>query len=332
MAPLRACLYVAFVYFAARSAADASIVDIPGFVRTDGLAKPCVYYNAEHQKLYMQEHRPVRGASMEPIYGLLPTGAEGTADDSDVKAVVIGDSFASPLAGVFNDIAIDRGVKFTMTSIPSCAAFFDKVSMNHKIRDWPRGLDGRKEVVECKQFRRQEMLELVKKSHANVVFFAANWLASRQLWSSINSGGKDDPVSETMHELKKTGKNVVIFGVFPGAHFNVRECMAGETVLKPSECPKESRILPPFLGDPKEQTKMNNRLKSRQELSRIMDKPDIASLGFGFIDPLNSMCPSPGYCLVSLHGEPLYSDSMHLTANGGRLLRKEIEKALEKYA
>lgn len=319
------------LFFSACAAAAATPTDIPGFVRTEGLAKSSVFYNGEHQKLYKQEPKRVRGTRMMPIYGLLPEGTEGGVNENEVTGVVIGDSFASPLAGVFNDIATDRGIKFTMTSIPSCAAFFDKVSMNHKIEDWPKGLTGNKQVVDCKQYRRKEMLALAKKSKAKVVFFAANWLASRQLWTAVNSGGADDPVSETMHALKKTGKKIVIFGVFPGAHFNVRECMAGETNIAPDQCPRESRILPPYDGEESEQKKMGSRLKARQELSRIMAKPDIAELGFEFIDPTQSMCPSAGSCLVSLHGEPLYNDAMHLTANGGRLLRQEIDQVLDKF-
>jgi hypothetical protein len=295
------------------------------------------FYNSEHKNMHRQSHRPVAGAKLQPIYGMLPAGTGGSIDDhADTAAIVIGDSFAGPLSGVFDDIARAKGVKFSMTTIPSCAAFFDRVSMDHTVADWPASHNGNPAVVDCKRVRRREMLELVRHSRPKLVFLAANWVASPQLWTAKNSVGREDPVAESLRALAATGKAIVLFGVVPGAHYNVRECMAGEGgpgfgLGAFRRCPDRSRIVAPYQGERPEKRRMAMRVVARHQLASILAKPEVAALGVGLIDPAASMCPDAENCLVSKDGEPLYSDSMHLTANGGRLMRRDIEAALARH-
>lgn len=292
-------------------------------------------YNSEIRNMLNQSPRELKGSKLKPIYGLLPTGTPGVIEDyNDVAALVVGDSFTGPLAGVFDDIARARGVKFALTTLPSCAAFFDKVSMDHTIEDWPIAHRGKQGVVDCKRVRRQEMLEMIRLTKPKLVFLGANWVASNQLWTASSDedlGAGDDPVSRTLQTVAATGKKVAVFGVVPGAHYNVRACMAGENPPPGTtgRCPSVSRIQAPFEGDENEQTKMKRRVDARRILYRIFSSPMVKALGIHFIDPARSMCPAVDKCLVSLHGEPLYSDSFHLTASGGRLMRKDIEGVLD---
>lgn len=303
----------------------------------EGKARSASSYNGEIRKTLNQSHRKLSGSSLEPMYGLLPSGTSGTIDDyDDVAALVVGDSFTGPLVGVFDDIARARGVKFALTTVPSCAAFFDKVSMDHTIEDWPVAHRGKKEVVDCKRVRRQEMLEMIQRTKPEHVFLGANWIASSQLWSA-KDGGDDiesgvDAVTRTLQSVAATGKKITVFGVVPGAHYNVRACMAGEEKppgLFARRCPSVSRIASPFEGDEKERKRMQLRVDARKTLGRILASPTVKALNVKMIDPARAMCPAEDKCLVALHGEPLYSDSFHLTMNGGRLMRKDIERALD---
>jgi SGNH domain (fused to AT3 domains) len=333
-------LALALLALAAAAAALARASFLPDgvFPSTAGGVKRAVgtsvFYNSEHKNLHKQSHRPLTGSALQPLYGLLPSGTEGRVEDHDnVAALVIGDSFVGPLAGVFDDIARARGVKFALTSVPSCAAFFDKTSMDPTIADWPVSHNGNPTVVDCKRVRRREMLELIRHTKPKLAFLAANWVASPQLWSSQNSGGRDDPVTETLQTIAAAGKKLAVFGVVPGAHYNVRACMAGEAAGPGlfGRCPSVSRIAAPFEGEEAEQRRMARRVLARAELARILGSPAAAALGVAFIDPARAMCPAVDKCLVSLHGEPLYSDSMHLTVNGGRLMRRDIEAVLDKH-
>lgn len=302
-----------------------------------GKARSATSYNGEIRKTLNQTHKALKGSSLKPLYGLLPSGTPGSIEDyDDVAAVVVGDSFTGPLVGVFDDIARARGVKFALTTIPSCAAFFDKVSMDHTIEDWPVAHRGKAEVVDCKRVRRQEMLELVRRTKADTVFLGANWVASSQLWTARDSGDDietgEDPVTRTLQAVAATGKKVAVFGVVPGAHYNVRACMAGEEAAPGGgarRCPSVSRVAPPFEGDEKERKRMQQRVEARKTLARIFAAPAVKALGVRVVDPARAMCPAEDKCLVALHGEPLYSDSFHLTMDGGRMMRKDIERVLD---
>lgn len=298
-----------------------------------------VYYNAEARFLFNQKPHPLKGSSLKPQYGLLPVGTKGVMEDhKDIAALVVGDSFVAPLSGLFNDIALQRGVKFLMTSHPSCAAFFDKVSMDSSIHDWPKSPGQEKGKVECKGARRPEMLEMIKRSKAKMVFLAPNWVATPQIWQVKKMGEKEglDPVTKTLVALSKTGKKIVLFGVIPGAHINVRACLAGDgTYAKKLNwfrtCAKESNILPPFLGDEKEMTNMERRAETRELLAKVLAKKEVKALNIDFIDPKASMCNADGKCMISKNGKPLYVDAMHLTVFGGKLMRKSVEAVMSKH-
>lgn len=297
-----------------------------------------VYYNAEAKFVYNQKPHPLKGSKFKPHYGLLPTGTEGDMEDhDDIAALVVGDSFASPLAGVFNDIAIKRGVKFVLTSHPSCAAFFDKVSMDSSIHDWPNSPKQQSGKIACKAERRHEMLDMIKRSKAKIVFLAANWEATPQIWQVGRMTGDEkelDPVSETLIQLSKTGKKIVLFGVIPGAHIDPRACLARDheyaNKMNWFGCAKESNIAPPFRGKEKEISKMKRRVEARKLLTKVLARKEVKALNVEFIDPLDSMCNSKDKCIIIKGKIPLYADSMHLTVMGGKMMRSRIEKALDR--
>jgi hypothetical protein len=289
------------------------------------------YYLGEYQKLYDAKLTDLPGSKILATFGMLPSGTAATINDT-VAAVVVGDSFAGPLAGALNDIAVEHKLAFTMTSIPSCAAFFDKDSIDETKVDWPNVSPTNTGPIECKRSHRMGMLELIKKSDTNLVVLAANWLASPQLYKSMR--GVENPVLDTVRVIRATGRNVVIIGVVPGAHYNVRSCLEASGPMSLfTRCAETSRVIPPFQGEAPLREKMEKRVAMRMGLARIVASEEMQQLGgVGFVDPFNSLCPQKDFCMNIENEDPLYSDAMHLTAAGGRKLRSDIEKMVLKYA
>lgn len=109
-------------------------------------------------------------------YSMLPTGSQHELRKG-VDIAVIGDSFAHPMAGVFNKIASDHGLNVMLASAATCAPFFDNVSL-----DTTTSFDNSaKNSRTCKTEVRPAMLALLKASGARVAVLNGNWVRSLDL-------------------------------------------------------------------------------------------------------------------------------------------------------
>jgi peptidoglycan/LPS O-acetylase OafA/YrhL len=301
------------------------------------------YYIREYTKMYLPTEKKLPGTNATAIFGAIPTTTTKSVNSRDeFDAVLIGDSFCAPLAGVFNDIAMQSNKSFLMISHHSCAAFFDKKSLDATVIDGPNAA----RMTLCKAELRPEMLELVRVAKSKVVVISSNWFATSQMWLASRDRVLDDDsansdifnesqLEETVKILNDMGRKVIVIGVVPGSHFNVRACLAASGPLAGlKKCPEVTRFKIPFMGTAEQQDRMERRAVIRDTMRRIFEKPRMIKLReekqILLIDPYEVMCnDETGECLTSHGGEPYYSDDIHLTANATMLFRERIRTALD---
>jgi peptidoglycan/LPS O-acetylase OafA/YrhL len=304
------------------------------------------HYLAEYTNLYAPTRQKLPGSKVTAVYGVIPTTTtKRVAAGDDFDAVVVGDSFCAPLAGVFSSVAETRNKTFLMISHHSCASFFDKKSLDTSSMESPN--HGRE--FECKTDLRPQMLELIRVAKSKVVVLSSNWFATSQMWTAKRNSVRDEDqgdgraletsqLEETIEILNNMGRKVILLGMVPGSHFNVRACMAASGPLSGlKKCPEVSRFKAPLMGTDETRKRMERRAQIRDTIRRVLDKPAMKvahqEKKVLLIDPYDVMCNDrTGECLTARSGEPYYSDDMHLTANGTMLFKERIEQALRSLA
>lgn len=303
-------------------------------------------YLQEVKDLYKPSMKPIPGTGREMEYGMVPNCTVKSVESADhFDGLVVGDSFAAPFAGAFDALAREQNKTFVITSHFSCAPFFDNVSMDASITDYaspgnnPRG-------KRCKQSIRQDILNLIDVAKSDLVVLTGNWLATSQMWKAGYDSVNMNPEKEkkltqsqleaTIWKLHTMKRKIVVIGMVPGAHFNVRACMTATGPLAGlKQCPETSRFKEPFQGTDYLQKQMKNRVKIRTVFNALMSNSSMLVKGqqqkwLTYIDPYDVMCDErKGNCVVARHGEPFYSDEYHLTSNGTVLLKDAIAKAIE---
>lgn len=303
-------------------------------------------------KEYLDEYRNLFKASLRPIpnskysleFGAMPLESAGNiSQGAQFDAAVIGDSFAAPLAGAFDWIARHHNMSFIMTSRPSCAPLVDPVSTDPTIRDFPNPNNNPGAEL-CKGTTRPAMFALMKAVNAPIIFLAGNWRATNQMWAAKRALDNTDNAPRTtenatqfeqsIRRVLSLDKTVVVFGSAPGAHYNVRSCLASAGPLSwLKHCPAISRFKEPLAGKGKLRDNMGERAQLRSTLEDLLNGTllqDARKSGrLLYIDPYQSFCNvESGDCANHLQGEPMYSDEFHLTRNASMLLKDDIYRVL----
>lgn len=302
-------------------------------------------YLQEAKDLYSPSERPIPGTERSLEYGVVPNAtAKSVAAGDTFDGIVVGDSFAAPFAGAFDEIAKRRGEAFVISSHYSCAPFFDAVSMDESVKDYANPSTNPRGKL-CKQVIRKDVLGLIKAVDAKIVVLTGNWLATSQMWKagyeSINTNPrrkmslKPSQLEQTVAKLHSLGRKVLVIGVVPGAHYNVRACMTATGPLAyTKKCPERSRFREPFQGTDYLRRQMQNRVKLRTTFNVLMRTSDLLRQGLSgkwlaYVDPYETMCDDArGDCIVARNGQPFYSDEYHLTANGTTLLTDAVAAAI----
>jgi peptidoglycan/LPS O-acetylase OafA/YrhL len=275
-------------------------------------------------------------------FGYIPKNtAKRVFRGDSFAALVVGDSFAAPLAGVFSEIAQEQKAEFVLMSRPSCTPFLDDTSLNPAVQDYDNPSNNPR-VHECKGIVRHEMLELIKVTNTRTVLLIGNWANTMQMKramrDSVTSEGESATTGRVVSQLELTilkllslQKHVVILGVVPGAHYNVRACYAATGPLSFLKvCPRETSL--DRLDDGNEKTR--HRLRVRQTMTYLMKQSlelrkahDTGRLVY--LDPYLSLCQfTTGTCQIANRSEPYYYDDAHLALNGSMLLKHDISQAL----
>jgi peptidoglycan/LPS O-acetylase OafA/YrhL len=301
------------------------------------------YYLREYTKLYSPKREQLPGSKATVEFGTIPVSTQSSvAAGDDFEAVVVGDSFCAPLAGVFNEIAKQDNKTYVMMSHHSCASFFDKESLDVTLVHGPNFA----RVKKCKAELRPEMLGLIRATKSKIVVLSSNWLATRQMIRAnresaptsknefSSSGLRKSQLEETIDILNNLGRKVIMVGMVPGAHFNVRACLAASGPLAEfKKCPEVTRFKAPFVGTAEAQDKMKRRAVIRNTISAIFQQTNMQKArqerNLVLIDPYEALCDDrTGECLTSRNGEPYYSDDMHLTISGAMLLKERIQQGI----
>lgn len=304
----------------------------------------------EFDSKYDPHAEALRKGSEEFEFGYIPISTESRIDmGHPFTAAIVGDSFAAPLAGLFDELAAEGQEQFVLTSRHSCTPFLDATSMDSNILDFENPTNNPR-VVECKQHIRRQMLDLIQTTNTDTVLLIGNWLNTLQMKRAMEASvsavlrpGKPDvqrlsPWKRTVSQLELTimkiiglQKKVILVGMIPGAHYDVRACYAAKgplTFLK--RCPIESS----FAHHAGIKTKMSYRLLIRRTLGLLMrESPSLRKAqqegNLVYVDPYLSLCKSTKRsCLIASKREPYYYDEGHLTMNGSLLLKHDIGQAL----
>jgi SGNH domain (fused to AT3 domains) len=259
-------------------------------------------------------------------YSVLPTGSPRRLQDR-VHVAVIGDSFAHPMAGVFNKIAKERKISVMLSSSATCAPFFDSVSL-----DTTTTFDnGAKNSHECKTQVRPAMMALLMQSRPRIAVLIGNWVGTYQIWKALQRPNEGKSLQETIKLIRTLGIKVIVIGMVPGSHYDVPVCHARQAAGK-GICLGTTPIknLDSFPHTPESGKQQLNRNKMRTVISNIM-KAEVVEhpTQVALVDPYDAMCTETE-CLTALNGENLYYDNHHLSANGTLLMQPFIEKALAK--
>lgn len=285
----------------------------------------------------------------EPDYGMIPSDSGRSIENRDkFDALIVGDSFAGPLAGVFSELARDLKNNYLLLSHAACLPVFDDISLNPNITDYINA--GHNERAElCKTTLRPNMLKLIRAANTDVVVLAGNWVGGHHIWepgfqttgeSSMKSAqSKRSRFEDSISKLRNWNKKVVVIGSTPCAHFHVRECLAAAGPLSGlKHCPTITRIAKPFLGTESEQRRQKRRVEVRDQLNRLIKSSPVLSTGVrdgwvSYVDPFNTYCKhTTGECVLVRDGKSIYSDTEHLTANGTIFMKGAIRSALKAVA
>jgi peptidoglycan/LPS O-acetylase OafA/YrhL len=304
-------------------------------------------YLREVKNLYKPSLKILPGTDRKIEYGILPNSTTKSVEGQDsFDALVVGDSFAAPFAGAFDAIAKEQNKTFVLTSHYSCAPFFDKVSMDPTVKDYANPSNNPRAKL-CKESLRKDMFDLIKATKANVVVLTGNWLATSQMWragyESVNMYPtskrkkklRQSQLEESIWRLHKLNRKLVVVGMIPGAHFNVRACMTATGPLAGfKKCPETSRFKEPLQGTDYLQRQMRNRVSIRNVFNALMSNSNMLVKAqkekwLVYVDPYDVLCNDvKGDCIVARGGEPYYSDEYHLTGNGTVLLKETISSAI----
>jgi peptidoglycan/LPS O-acetylase OafA/YrhL len=280
-------------------------------------------------------------------FGYVPRHTAKRVSSGDrFDALVIGDSFAAPLAGAFHELASERNMTFVLTSRNSCTPFLDAASMDPGIRDYPNPTNN-PAAHTCKATVRREMLDLAKTANAPTVFLIGDWASTAQMGRAVRdraslhgdrrsqeANGRPaalSPLEETVAVLVGMKKRVVVIGMVPGAHFNVRACFAATGPLAfMKRCPARTSLKRLDEGN----MRMRRRLLVRRAISSLMLKSPVLRAAqvdgrLAYIDPFLSFCnDEAGVCQTAGSTGVYYYDDSHLTKNGSLLLKSDIGRSL----
>jgi peptidoglycan/LPS O-acetylase OafA/YrhL len=299
------------------------------------------YYVKEYTRMYEPTRKRLPGTNATALYGTLPVSSRKTIQSNDkFDAIAVGDSFCAPFAGLLDRIARSDDKTFLMMSHHSCASFFDKHSIGiSKPSTSPR-------TKLCQAELRPEMLGLIRAARSKIVILSSNWLATSQIWDNSldnvsrvqNSSSRfyaKSQLEETIDVLYDMGRKVIVVGMIPGSHFNIRACLAAASgPLSEKLCPEVTRFKKPFLKTALNPRRMEQRTMIRDNIRKIFQKPSMTQAQeegrVYLIDPYEVLCDeNTGECLTGRGGEPYYSDDMHLTANATLLFAKHFREAFK---
>lgn len=288
------------------------------------------------------------GSLSEPDYGIIPSNSGKSVEDGDkFDALIVGDSFAEPLAGVMASLASELNKDYILLSHAACLPAFDETSLNPQIEDYFNpGQNERADL--CKKVLRPNMLKLIRTANTEVVVLAGNWVGGHHIWeadsntvresSTKTSHSKRSRFENSILKLRNMYKKVVLVGATPCAHFHVRECLAAAGPLSGLKtCPNITRVAAPFMGTESEQKRQKSRVEARNHLKKMMKAPlfteGLREGWLSYVDPFNTFCKHrKGECVVSIDGVSLYSDTEHLTANATIHMKGAIRQALGRLA
>jgi hypothetical protein len=277
---------------------------------------------------------PALSDGAELAYSALPTASPQRLGASKFHVAVIGDSFAHPMAAVFNEIAKKRRLSVLLSSTATCAPFFDKVSL-----DTTTPFDnGVKNNIVCKQEVRPAVLGLLLNSGARVAVLNGNWVGTHQLWRATKDPVGGTSLQDTIHLLRSHGVKVVVVGMVPGSHYDVPVChdtvpaCSGRTPPASAAC-RGSTPIADLTSAPHTREsgkRQQDRNTMRATLTRIMEElVRLHPTQIAYVDPYEVMCDGDE-CLTFSNGQSLYYDDHHLSANGTLLFQAAFEKVLAK--
>lgn len=304
----------------------------------------------EFDQIYEPHSESVKeqNAAKQIEFGYIPRNTEKrVAKGHSFDALILGDSFAAPLAGLFDELAAEDHQDFVLMSSHSCTPFLDATSLDPGVRDYANPSNNPR-VHECKQTIRHDMMNLLAAAKTETVMLLGNWLNTNQLLlameTSISVVLKKPEVRRpnswvrtlsqvelTIMKLLDLQKKVIFIGMVPGAHYNVRACYAAKGPLSfLKQCPLESSLQRLDEGN----GKMRHRLLIRRALGLLMKESPVlkraqADGNLVYVDPYLSFCNSHSEtCVVASKMEPYYYDDNHLTKNGSLLLKHDVRQAL----
>lgn len=284
------------------------------------------------------------GGKKEPGYGVIPSNSGKTIQKHDrFDALIVGDSFAEPLAGVMAALAKDLKTDYILLSHAGCLPLFDDSSLNPRIKDYLNPAENKRADL-CKRVLRPNMMKRIRSANTDVVIIAGNWSGNHHMWR-VDTYINRENITKTAHaersrfedsilKLRNMKKKIVIIGPTPCPHFHVRQCLAAAGPLHGlKHCPTTTRWAEPYLGTLREQKRQKHRVAARADLKKMM-KGSLFAKGLkegwlSYVDPFNTFCERrTGECLVSIDGVALYSDTVHMTSNATLHMKGTIRKAL----
>jgi peptidoglycan/LPS O-acetylase OafA/YrhL len=297
-------------------------------------ARRSSYYRQEYTELLLPTRQTLPGSNRTALFGAIPVSNEkGITAGDIIDAVVVGDSFCAPLAGVFDSIARQDNKTFLMMTHHSCAPFFDTLALDATKVDGPK----RARFTLCKSELRPDMLALIRSAHSKVVVLSFNIFGVREMWRAVGDrkSPKKSQLEETIEILINMGRKVIVMGLVPAPHFDVRACLAASGPLSRfKRCPDVTRFKAPFMGTTEMQNKAVRMAGMRDMVKVIFRRPGMAKARaenkIMLIDPYDAMCnEQTGECVTSHNGEPYYTDLNHITSNASMLFKPLIRKALQ---
>lgn len=254
---------------------------------------------------------------------------EAVKSPSKCHVAVLGDSFAAPFASVATSLSAKHNISVALSSVSTCAPFFDPASLDITTSFDNDGARSRP----CKEEVRPAMLSVLRTLKPKVALLVGNWAGTYQLWASTRDLHSSRALQKTLEIIRESGVKVVVIGQIPGAYFDVPRCFDQDDRVEGAKCARWSPFSdvesPPHTEESRDLQTRRNTI--RKTINAVMYEQVARFPGeIAFVDPYQAFCDDTHCKTWENDLKALYYDDHHLSLNGTMLLKPAIEQSLIK--